>query len=213
MARHIELRPRNQKNRKTKPTILFGIEGKNETEKNYFKDFQKRDNPYNIQFSCGRDTNPENILENLLKTMEDKNISPENGDIIFCVFDSDFKRDKQAQIDRVKVKACENNINMIMSVPAFEFWYLLHYEYTSHKFKSANELEKYLKKYISNYDKNMKKVNSITIDKVEQARENAIKLKKEFNLKDEDVIDKVEYLPSTDVYKIIDTLNELNKNN
>ncbi len=46
MARRIEQIQRNRKNRKTKESILFEFEGKNKTEEIYFRNFQKRDNPY-----------------------------------------------------------------------------------------------------------------------------------------------------------------------
>ena len=56
MARRIEQIQRNRKNRKTKESILFEFEGKNKTEEIYFRNFQKRDNPYNLKFAYGNDT-------------------------------------------------------------------------------------------------------------------------------------------------------------
>ena len=56
MARKIEQIKRKREIRKTKETILFEFEGKNKTEELYFKNFQKRDKPYNIKFAYGNDT-------------------------------------------------------------------------------------------------------------------------------------------------------------
>lgn len=45
--------------RKRKSIILIAAEGKNETEKNYFKHF--RNDKFVIEFTKGNDTDPENM--------------------------------------------------------------------------------------------------------------------------------------------------------
>lgn len=82
MARRIEQIQRNRKNRRTKENILFEFEGNNKTEEIYFSNFQKRENPYNIKFAYGHDTDPVGMINSLISYMKKEDISITNGDKI-----------------------------------------------------------------------------------------------------------------------------------
>ncbi len=51
-----------------------------------------------------------------------------------------------------------NNIQIIINNPCLEFWFLLHFEYTSKYFERCDQVIRYMKKYsqISDYQKNRK---------------------------------------------------------
>ena len=82
MARRIEQIQRNKKNRRTKENILFEFEGKNKTEEIYFRNFQKRSNPYNLKFAYGNDTDPVSMVKSLISYMKKEDINTENDDKI-----------------------------------------------------------------------------------------------------------------------------------
>ncbi len=206
MAREIKQRQRDKGNRKTKFVILFGVEGKNQTERLYFNNYQKRENPFNIHFTKGRYTDPVNIVNNTINYMKSNDISIEYGDKIYCVFDGDYNengKDKQTEIDEAYKLAKENGIEIIMSTPSFELWLLLHFEYTTHAFVSNDEVIKYLKKHISDYDKN-KDIYTNLKNLTDDAINNAKKLKLHFGIKEKDNISNNKYNPTTDVYKVVE---------
>lgn len=140
--------------------------------------------------------------------MSEKDISTKHGDKIFCVFDSDVDESKQERILQAYRKAKRKGIELIMSVPSFELWYLLHYKKTTHRFSSNKELENELKKYINGYEKN-KNVYPIIIDDMDKAITYSKGLKKHHQIDDESTILDMNLNPSTDVYKVIEYINGL----
>ena len=209
MARRIEQIKRNRKNRKTKENILFEFEGKNKTEEIYFKNFQKRENPYIIKFAYGQDTDPVSMIKTLISYMEKEDISQENGDKIYCVFDADIDSNKQRGINEAIKLASENGIEIIISIPCFELWYRLHYSYTSKVYLSNKEIINDLKKYIPAYEKNID-IYEIIKDKTNKAIENSKKLEKE-KIKNGSKIININCNPYTSVYKPVEYIINRNK--
>lgn len=202
MARRIEQIQRNRKNRRTKENILFEFEGKNKTEEIYFRNFQKRGNPYNIKFAYGHDTDPVGMIKSLISYMKKEDINIENADKIYCVFDADIDINKQKRIDEAIKLASENGIEVIISIPCFELWYRLHYSYTSKMYTSNKEIINDLKSYIPNYKKNMNIYNIIE-DKTNIAIENSKKLEKK-QIRDGKEITNINCNPYTSVYKPVE---------
>ena len=209
MARRIEQIKRNRKNRKRKENILFEFEGKNKTEEIYFKNFQKRENPYIIKFAYGQDTDPVSMIKTLISYMEKEDISQENGDKIYCVFDADIDSNKQRGINEAIKLASENGIEIIISIPCFELWYRLHYSYTSKVYLSNKEIINDLKKYIPAYEKNID-IYEIIKDKTNKAIENSKKLEKE-QIKNGSKIININCNPYTSVYKPVEYIINRNK--
>lgn len=202
MARRIEQIQRNRKNRKTKENILFEFEGNNKTEEIYFRNFQKRGNPYNIKFAYGHDTNPVGMVKSLISYMKKEDINIENDDKIYCVFDADIDHNKQKRIDEAIKLASENGIEIIMSTPSFELWYRLHYSYTSKVYSSNKELINDLKNYIPLYKKSMD-IYDIIKDKTDSAIDNSKRLEKE-QIENGKEINNISCNPYTAVYKPVE---------
>ncbi len=202
MARRIEQIQRNRKNRRTKENILFEFEGNNKTEEIYFRNFQKRGNPYNIKFAYGHDTNPVGMVKSLISYMKKEDINIENDDKIYCVFDADIDHNKQKRIDEAIKLASENGIEIIMSTPSFELWYRLHYSYTSKVYSSNKELINDLKNYIPLYKKSMD-IYDIIKDKTDSAVDNSKRLEKE-QIENGKEINNISCNPYTAVYKPIE---------
>lgn len=209
MARRIEQIQRNRKNRKTKESILFEFEGKNKTEEIYFRNFQKRDNPYNLKFAYGNDTDPVSMVKSLISYMKKEEINTANNDKIYCVFDADININKQKRIDEATRLASENGIAMIISIPCFELWYRLHYSYTSKVISSNKEIINDLKTYIPDYEKNIN-VYDIIKDKTNIAIENSKRLEKE-QTKNGKTFNNINCNPYTSVYKPVEYIMNRNK--
>lgn len=140
--------------------------------------------------------------------MSEKDISTKHGDKIFCVFDSDVNPNKQDKICKAFAKAKKRGIEIIMSVPSFELWYLLHYKKTARSFDTNKKLVDELKKYIPNYDKS-DDIFPIVIGNTKKAVCNSKFLKKHHQLDVEKTIVEMKYNPSTDVYKVIEYINSI----
>lgn len=103
-------------------------------------------------------------------------------DQVFCVFDDDNKPEKYK---KALSTAKEYNFESITSIPCFEFWFLLHYCYTTSPFSSYKELSPKLEgemrkagilKPAENYDKSDKSLYAKLQPYQETAINHAIKL-------------------------------------
>lgn len=85
-----------------------------------------------------------------------KSICEKDGDYVICVVDCDanIKSDFEKGIKLAKRTKNNIKVNLCLSNPSFEIWYLLHYEcYKKHV--DQYELENKLKQHIDNYQKNV----------------------------------------------------------
>jgi hypothetical protein len=123
-------------------------------------------------------------------------------DEIFCVIDID-----EHETDQAIQKARDNNLNMIISNPCFEYWYILHFRKTGKscpRHKLCSELKKELKKRGC---KAYNKSGCDFIDQIYPLTKTAIKnakdiLKSQYH--DESDLRKCD--PSTHVYKIVECM-------
>jgi hypothetical protein len=93
-------------------------------------------------------------------------------DEVWCVFDVE-KQGTNPTLEQAVSKANSENIQLAVSNPVFEYWFLLHYAEFNRAFTDYNDVEKELKKYIANYQKNMdvcRKIFDDTKDAIERAR-------------------------------------------
>ena len=201
MEREIKDHKRKPRNRKT--TILIGAEGKNKTERTYFGNFNTRDSKYIISFSNGNATDPVNIVKDTINTMKQEDIKAKNGDKIYCLIDTDDKKYKDKQIEDAIKLAKKNNIEVIISNPCFEYWFLCHFINTS-KPMNNTEIINDLKKYIPNYKKNINVypyINQYTNKAIKNSKKQ-IKYQQSLN-KD---INKLEANPCTSVHKVVENI-------
>ena len=199
---------RNSNSRKRKKIIFIATEGKNKTEKLYFKKYNS--DKVQIRFARGRSTDPVSMLSELLIECKEYGFDSKAGDKAYCVFDSDFVDSKNKQIASADKIAKKNNLSLIVSSPCFEIWYLCHYEYSTKAFGSNEEVISELRKRIPSYDKNKDDMYELLQPKQDKAIENAKKLE-EYNLQCGKIPHTVEFIPSTDVYRIIETITEAEK--
>ena len=145
-------RGRNRATKKRNPFVVIACEGNNKTEEVYFKNFNSR--KCIIRFSTGNSTDPVGIVNDLLKFI-DNDIGRETNDKYYVVLDTDVNQDKQNKIDEAKRIASENGVEFITSTPTFEFWYILHFGFTTKTYNSSEEVQADVKSKISGYIKSM----------------------------------------------------------
>ena len=167
---------RVRKIRKQKSKILIAAEGKNKTEKTYFSNFEDGTKSYNISYAKGNNTDPLNLVQMLIKQIENMGLDLQDDDMAYCIFDTDTNPDKNKIINEAIQLAKKNNIKIITSSPCVELWFLLHYDYTTSNM-SNEEVIKRLKKFYPKYEKNVNIYPEI-IKNLDKAIERAKKLEK-----------------------------------
>ena len=93
------------------------------------------------------------MVKGLISTMEDLGFDSREGDLAFCLLDMDCSRDKEKPLQEALRLAKKNEIQIIVSNPCFEFWYLLHFQYTTKFFKDYPAVKTALTAYLSDYEK------------------------------------------------------------
>ena len=97
-----------------------------------------------------------------------------NIDEAWVVYDQDGYSLHKETFESAK----EKGVKIAFSATAFEFWILLHYEYTTKQFPKSEDIIKELKdKNFIDYAKNSKDVYFLTKEKLPNAKQNAKKIR------------------------------------
>ena len=203
----LKQRGRNRKQRERKSFIVIKCEGDNETEQIYFNNFKSRE--CIIKYPDGNSTDPVGMANELVKFMKKQDISSENGDKMYLLVDTDVNANKQKQIDEAKKICDEYEIELITSTPAFDFWYMLHFGYTTETYKSSKDIKEKMKKKIQGYTENMN-VYPIIKDNTDEAMDCAERVEK-FHKQNERKIDSEEANPHTSAYRVLKEIKKRNK--
>lgn len=205
MVRKVDQKKRGKVSRKAKKIILIGAEGKNQTERKYFKAFNQVQSEYKIMAGKGNNTDPVGVVEDLLKSAKQEELDLKDGDILACFIDVDFKNGRDQELRAAMKLARQNNISVFLSNPCFEIWYLLHFRYSTKLYGSNEEVIKELGSYISDYSKS-KDVYDLIENKIDQALLNTKRLES-YHLEN-GTNDRLKKLPSTEAYKLIEMILE-----
>lgn len=205
MVRKVDQKKRGKVSRKTKKIILIGAEGKNQTERKYFKAFNQVQSEYKIMAGKGNNTDPVGVVEDLLKSAKQEELDLKDGDMLACFIDVDFKNGRDQELRAAMKLARQNNISVFLSNPCFEIWYLLHFRYSTKPYGSNEEVIKELGSYISDYSKS-KDVYDLIENKIDQALLNTKRLES-YHLEN-GTNDRLKKLPSTEAYKLIEMILE-----
>lgn len=72
-------------------------------------------------------------------------------------YDTVVNQNTKVQFETFKAKFKDNDkVAIFETMPSLEFWFLLHFQYTTRPFRNAEEAEKELKKHLPNYEKTKK---------------------------------------------------------
>lgn len=167
---------RRQSKQPTRPKILIVCEGE-KTEPNYFNGLRNelRLSSAKVEITGKSASNPMGVVSFAKDRCGEEERSGFPFDRVFCVFDRNNHGDYDKALREVeKTKRPEEVFHATVSVPAFEYYLLLHYEYTTTPCTSAQVLSR-LKKHIRGYKKGNKDILQITRNKLETAKDNARK--------------------------------------
>lgn len=189
--------------RQTKQILLLAVEGKNKTESNYFQSIAS---PYvDVRIVRGNETDPVGMAKRMLYEYEG---ILQDSDYAACLVDSDFDVQKDAQLQAADklIEQARNkkhqNVHLIQSAPCFEIWYICHFAYTTRNYgKTADVLEE-LERYIPGYKKGQEQS---FLQRLNVNRQKTIQNAKHLEQYCEENRKKphhVEFMPSTEVYKI-----------
>ena len=147
------------------------------------------------------------FVDTLLKGLEEfEDIKKEYGDKMYLLIDTDINQNKQEQINEAKDICKQNDIELITSTPTFEYWYLLHYGYTSKNYQSSKQVKNEMKLIIPNYSESMN-IYPIIENKTDIAIANAKKIEK-YHEENGQKIDSEDANPHTSAYKVIEEIKK-----
>lgn len=190
--------PRKTNRIQSNTTILLVLEG--QTEQLYFSELRivERIPGITIIPKMAQHSDLYHVLKNA-KTEKDSNVY----DSVWCVFDTDtLKTNKITSELSALIEECRRSgIKFADSFPAFEIWFLLHYEMPKLTYNNQNEVIRSLLKYISDYSKEKKWLESKHLYLfLKTLQESAIKRSKDLEMKKSD-LDNASY---SNVYKVIE---------
>jgi hypothetical protein len=133
---------RGRGERQPKEVILIVVEGE-KTEYDYFRSLKQDLRLSTLQIEVeaaagGKSGDCRKIVAKAKALKERK-----KPDRVYCVFDGDRSEFKEAVTNTEK-----SQMQAVTSVPCFEFWYLLHFCYTSSPFETCPQVSKRLEAYL-----------------------------------------------------------------
>jgi hypothetical protein len=165
--------------------VLIVCEG-SKTEPNYFEEIREyyELNTANVEITGECGSNPMSVVScarALYKKHKDMQVP---FDKVYCVIDRDAHTDYRSAKETVRQLTPHNVYKIIDSVPSFEFWLLLHHEYTTQAFEplkgnsAGNQVLERLKGHMPNYGKGSKGVFAELIGLLPDAITHAERLEK-----------------------------------
>lgn len=180
----------------------------------YFDNFRTRQNNIDVRIvgnkSDGAKTDYDHLLDKAFAYKKEEQISIEYGDSTWIVADGDIDFKTQGALDtknkkllHAREKARSKDIEIIISNPCFEFWYLLHFMYSTKHFNDYRSVQAELNKYIPNYEKS-KDIYSQLSSYTGKATEHAKRIEKSHINNGYSLPFGLDVSPYTDVYKLIE---------
>ena len=160
---------RRKPSREPYDKVLIVCEGE-KTEPIYFKGLKNylRLHSANVEI-VGEGVTPAKIVKRAKALDKWEKEMGDPFDMIFCVFDKDTHADYQMALDQ----CAQKNYVAITSVPAFEYWLLLHFRYTTKPYDDVSVVLHDLKEWMPNYHKSNTGIFAELRNKLETAKKNA----------------------------------------
>ena len=107
-----------------------------------------------MKFLKGNSTDLVEIVNDLIRVI-DSEVGKEASDKDYAVFDTDFNKEIQNQIDEAKELAGKNRVEILILTLTFEFWYILHFVFTTPNYNLSEEVLEEISNKIKGYAKNV----------------------------------------------------------
>ena len=172
----------------TGETFLIVVEGK-ATEPAYLKRIRAKLNlkAFAVEIVHGDHTDPIGIVKEAIDLRDrqaakaGKSAVTEPFDRTWVVFDRERQNHhRREEMPKALELAAAHGIEVALSIPTFEYWLLLHYDFTTKAFDGCKAAVKALKKFIAQYDKGDLPLDEL-IPKVGQAVRHAQKCRKHWD--------------------------------
>lgn len=121
--------------------VLIVCEG-SKTEPNYFRELidHYEINTANVQVdgSCGSD--PMSVVNHALQLYREEKDKGDPYDRVYCVIDRDAHPRFDDALRKLEAQKPSNVFHATVSIPCFEYWLLLHFDYTRAAFTSTDRV-------------------------------------------------------------------------
>ena len=187
-------------NRKPNQILVIVCEGQ-KTERKYFTGYKEQKSGLKIETPNSSVTDPVNLVKFAIHQIDKFGLNLDE-DKVWCVFDADHHSTQEI---KEAERLAGEKVNICLSNPSFELWYLLHYVYHHSRILNPELIEK-LKQHIPNYQKNKDYFSELLAK-----RDDAIKYAKKLNKTHEDAnteLLSVESNPSTQVFQLVEYMLE-----
>lgn len=173
MGRIKEISRKPAYKRKRNPVVYLICEG-TETEIRYFKRFRSRGCHIDIIPIPSQYKVADRLVQKARATLGMNPYYPDEGDVIWCVFDRDENTDEALR--KAKQVAAREGYQVAYSNPSFELWFLLHYVNQRTEISDCQMLIRMLKQpgRLERYEKNQD-----VYDQLEPLQEKAIERAKQ----------------------------------
>jgi len=187
-----------------KPTKALWIFCEGKTEKLYFDKlrFEERISRLKIKSLQSGYKNADGIVKEATDFISRRDF--QEGDLIACVFDRDANSNEQ--LKKARSIGETKGILISFSNPCFEYWILCHCGYFAGQYEQGGIIAEITSR-ITNYKKNDPDLYSKTKNKIQDAINNAEKIKNK-HIKEKTIILSRESNPLTLVFELINTINK-----
>ena len=159
-------RPRRAPNKEPKRRVLIFCVG-TKTEPMYFRAIARHLGLNGTRIVVrGSSSSPSIMINEAISERIEERRAGESYDDVFCVFD----RDEFPDFDKASNLAESKALRTIRTWPCFEYWFLLHFEYSQRAYTRTGDNSPCencisdLKKYLPKYEKDLSFDNSVFFD-------------------------------------------------
>lgn len=186
------------------PAVLVVCEGR-ETEPNYIEGLCEHLGTNSAAIAVVRGESVTDPV-GLVRKAQRRFTADGGYDLVYVVCDGDAPRlaDARQLAQRILRNATgeRTQVQVVASYPSFEYWLLLHFEYSTRAYQTAGEATNALRRHLTEYAKNDRNIFSKVAAGLDAACQNADRLKAEMSKTGSQV-------PDTDMRLLVDQLTRM----
>jgi len=207
--RNINDYERKEASKEPRKSVLIVCEGE-KTEPIYFNSLKSNLRLAIVEVEIvGEGAAPINVVDRAIELREErkqlarKSITKAAYEVVYCVIDVEAPMPHES-LARAIDKAKGNKLDVILSNPCFEYWYILHFRKTSAPFNRSQDAKAALRREHPAYNESDTTIFNVVYPKTSDAIKHSKDVLKEQHNEAEDLRD---CNPSTHVHKIVEYLH------
>ncbi|TKJ34124.1 MAG: hypothetical protein CEE38_18845 [Planctomycetes bacterium B3_Pla] len=205
--RKIESYKRREGSKEPRKSVLIVSEG-SKTEPIYFNSLKSTLRLAMVEVEIvGEGAAPITVVNRAIELREERkriatrSLTKAAYDVVYCVID--VEAPKAESLPRAVNKARDNKLEVVLSNPCFEYWYILHFRKTSAPFHTSQDVKSALRQEHPSYCESDTTIFNIAYPKTADAIKHSKEVLKEQHNDAEDLSD---CNPSTHVHRIVEYL-------